>query len=99
VRAAYNGHEALTFGDYLDLESGNTLHAEPGGVYDVAPASGRPVPEIPEPWFTATVTDDDSEGADAPAEGDGAPDHGGEQEAGGEPAHDEGPETDASQQF
>ena len=26
--------------------------AEPGGVYDVAPASGRVIPEFPEPWFT-----------------------------------------------
>ena len=24
----------------------------PGGVYDVAPASGHVVPEFPEPWFT-----------------------------------------------
>ena len=51
--AAYNGSEALTFSDYVDLETGRTLHAEPGGVYEVAPASGRPVPDIPEPWFTA----------------------------------------------
>jgi hypothetical protein len=51
TRAAYTGHEALTFTDYLDLGTGRTLAAEPGGVYDVAPASGRVVPEIPEPWF------------------------------------------------
>jgi hypothetical protein len=53
TRAAYTGHEALTFSDYTDLETGKTLHAEPGGVYDVAPASGRVVPEVPEPWFVA----------------------------------------------
>jgi hypothetical protein len=51
VRAAYTGHEALTFGDYIDLETGKTLLAEPGGVYDIAPASGRNVDEIPAPWF------------------------------------------------
>src|SRR5579864_2932571 len=53
TRAAYTGHEALTFTDYLDLETGRTLHAEPGGVYDIAPASGRAAAEVPEPWFTA----------------------------------------------
>jgi hypothetical protein len=91
--AAYNGHEALTFTDYLDLGTGKTLRAEPGGTYDVAPASGRAVPDVPEPWFTPVTPG--SEGA--PAEGDGAPVPG-EQEA-GEPAHDEDPETDDPQQF
>ena len=51
ARAAYTGHEALTFPDYTDLETGQTLRAEPGGVYDIAPASGRGVPELPEAWF------------------------------------------------
>jgi hypothetical protein len=41
----------LTFGDYTDLETGRALRAEPGGVYDIVPASGRVVPEFPEPWF------------------------------------------------
>ena len=41
TRAVYNGHEALTFPDYLDpAETGKTLYAEPGGVCDIAPASG-----------------------------------------------------------
>jgi hypothetical protein len=53
VRVAYTGHEALTFSDYLDLETGKTLHAEPGRSYDITPASGRVVPEVPEPWFAA----------------------------------------------
>ena len=53
MRVAYVGHEALTFADYIDLEAGRTLHAEPGRVYDIAPASGRVVPEVPEPWFIA----------------------------------------------
>jgi hypothetical protein len=52
MRVAYAGHEALTFSDYMDLETGRTLYAEPGGSYDIAPASGRVVPEVPEPWFT-----------------------------------------------
>ncbi len=51
MRVAYAGHEALTFSDYIDLEAGKTLAAEPGRVYDIAPASGRVVPEVPEPWF------------------------------------------------
>ena len=51
MRVAYAGHEALTFSDYTDLGTGRTLHAEPGGVYDITPASGRVVPEVPEPWF------------------------------------------------
>ena len=50
--AAFNGQEALVFGDYLDLGTGKTLRAVPGGLYDVAPASGRVVPEFPEPWFS-----------------------------------------------
>ena len=53
MRVAYLGHEALTFTDYIDLEAGKTLHAVPGGVYDIAPASGRNVLEVPEPWFVA----------------------------------------------
>ena len=52
MRAAYTGHEVLTFPDYADGETGRTLTAEPGGVYDVTPASGRLVPDLPEGWFT-----------------------------------------------
>jgi len=55
VRVAYTGHEALTFNDYTDLATEKTLHAEPGGVYDIAPASGHGVPEVPEPWFVAVA--------------------------------------------
>ena len=51
MRAAYTGTEALTFSQYMDAETGRTLHAEPGGVYDVMPASGHVVPEIPAGWF------------------------------------------------
>ncbi len=53
MRAAYNGQETLTFTDYIDQETGRTLTAEPGMSYDIAPASGRPVADVPEPWFTA----------------------------------------------
>ena len=42
----YHGH-AGTLPDYLDLDAGTTLTAEPGRVYDVAPASGRLVPDVP----------------------------------------------------
>lgn len=51
TRAVYTGHEALTFSDYLDLETGKTLYAEPGQVYDIGPASGHVVPGFPVPWF------------------------------------------------
>lgn len=65
MHVTYNGVEVLTFTDYLDLETGRTLHAEPGGTYDIAPASGRVVPEVPEPWFTLT--------GPPPPPGDGEP--------------------------
>jgi hypothetical protein len=55
--AAYTGHETLTFPDYLNLATGKTLTAEPGESYDVSPASGRLVPDIPAALFT--VTDED----------------------------------------
>ena len=51
MRVVYAHHEPLTFTDYIDLEAGKTLHAVPGETYDIAPASGRVVPELPEPWF------------------------------------------------
>jgi hypothetical protein len=57
VRVAYGGQEALTFMDYTDLETGRTLHAEPGGVYDITPVSGRVVDEVPAPWFTPVDPD------------------------------------------
>ena len=52
VRAAYTGHVPLMFPDYIDLDTGRVLSAEPGGVYDITPASGRSVDEIPGQWFT-----------------------------------------------
>ena len=51
MHAVYTGQEALTFSQYIDAETGKTLRAEPGGVYEVIPASGHEVPEIPVPWF------------------------------------------------
>ena len=95
--AAYTGHEPLTFPDYTDLGAGRTLHAEPGGTYDVAPASGRAVPDIPAGWFTPVLAAGDADEG-APAEGDGAPEPGSNEEA-GEPAHDQDPETGDPQQF
>jgi hypothetical protein len=53
VRAAYAGTETLTFSQYIDLDTGKTLTAEPGGTYDIAPASGHAVDDVPGPWFTA----------------------------------------------
>ena len=66
MRAAYTGSEALTFNDYLDLETGKTLAAVPGGEYDIAPASGHNVPDVPAAWFT--LVDDEPE--PEPAESD-----------------------------
>lgn len=90
--AAYDGHEALTFPDYLDLGTGKTLHAEPGRTYDIAPASGRLVPDIPQGWFTPTFAAghavSEAGGEGAPAEGDGAL-PGSEEEVGEEPGEGE----------
>ena len=88
--AVYKGHEPRMFLDYLDLDTGHVLEAEPGGTYDMAPASGRLVPDVPEQWFTAVVP---AEGEGALAEGDSAPPEP------GEPATGEDPETDQPQQF
>lgn len=86
--AAYTGHEALTFQDYLDLGTGKTLAAEPGRTYDVAPASGRLVPDIPQGWFTPAEAKDE----DAPSEGGGASPGSGE-EAGGSQARTSTPRS------
>ena len=66
MRAVYTGHEALTFSDYLDLNTGKTLYAEPGRTYDIAPASGRVVPGFPVPWFD--FADDEAQVAEPSAE-------------------------------
>ncbi len=58
MRAAYTGTETLTFSQFIDLETGKTLHAEPGGVYEVIPASGHVVPEIPAGWFVPVDEND-----------------------------------------
>ena len=73
MRCAYVGHEALTFTDYIDLEAGKTLHAEPGRVYDIAPASGHVVPEVPEPWFVRAEGEPVPAAAVWPAEPDAVP--------------------------
>lgn len=36
----YTGETPGTYPDYLDKATGGTLHAEPGGVYDIEPAEG-----------------------------------------------------------
>ena len=94
MRVAYTGHEALTFPDYINLATGRTLRAEPGGRYDIAPASGRMVPEVPQPWFTAVQWEPAPfiPVALRPAEPDAAPEPeaepGGEPEPGGEGEQD-----------
>ena len=47
TRVRYTGVHAGTLMDYTDLETGRAVEAVPGGVYDVAPASGRAVPDMP----------------------------------------------------
>ena len=47
TRVRYTGPHPGTLGDYIDLGTGRALTVEPGKVYDVAPASGRAVPEVP----------------------------------------------------
>lgn len=41
MRLQYTGQVAVTYMDYLDLDTGKSLTVTPGGVYDVALASGR----------------------------------------------------------
>ena len=72
MRAVYTGHEALTFTDYTDLDTGKALRAEPGGTYDIAPASGRVIPEFPEPWFTPVFATGGVVTASAGLAGEGA---------------------------
>lgn len=80
--AVFTGHEALTFQDYADLATGGVLRAEPGRVYDVAPASGRNVPDVPAGWFTPVAAEPPpdaaseaaSEAADEPPEAEPEPD-------------------------
>lgn len=79
TRATYTGIETLTFMDYMDLESGRTLTAEPGGVYDLAPSGGRQVPDLP-PGFAAA---EKPRQAKAGTAGDDGP--GPEPEADGQP--------------
>ena len=85
MHAVYTGQEALTFSQYIDAETGKTLRAEPGGVYEVIPASGHVVPEIPVPWFEWVEDDGDwaemkaafesaREPADEPPDETGEPD-------------------------
>lgn len=52
MRAAFTGTHGLTFMDYIDGETGRTLTAEPGGVYEVVPVGAHPLPDIP-PGFVA----------------------------------------------
>ena len=49
MRVAYVGHEALTFTDYIDLETGQTLRAEPGGATTSPPCPGGSSPRSPGP--------------------------------------------------
>jgi hypothetical protein len=67
----YTHHEPLTFSDYTDLETGGTLHAEPGRVYDIAPASGHVVPGFPVPWFAFA---DEEAGAEPGSDDETEPD-------------------------
>jgi hypothetical protein len=44
----FTGTETLTYSQYLDVQAGHTLVAQPGGEYEIEPASGYPYP-LPEP--------------------------------------------------
>jgi len=100
VRAVYTGHETLTFTDYLDGETGRTLTAEPGGVYEVAPASGRMVPDIPTGWFVPADPEEwaAKEAAAAEAERLAAESAAAESAGGEDPAPDGGGEPGEQQQ-
>ena len=83
MRVAYTYHEKLTFPDYLDQETGKTLTAVPGQSYDVAPASGRMVPDIPTGWFVP-LEGQESTGEEVPPAEVPEPEHA-EEHDGGEP--------------
>ena len=73
MRAAYTGTETLTFSQYMDGETGRTLAAEPGGIYEVMPASGHIVPEIPTGWFVPVDEQDQPAPGLWPVTGEGEP--------------------------
>ena len=93
MRAAYTGHETLTFQDYIDAETGRTLTAKPGRSYDVAPASGRLVPDLPAGWFVPVEGQDRSEEEAVPGEA-GEPEPVVEHDSGeaGEPQQEDDPQ-------
>ena len=95
MRAAYTGHQTLTFPDYLDVETGRTLTAEPGRSYDVAPASGRQVPDLPAGWFVPVEGQERGEEVEVPgeaAEPEPVLEPIEEHEDGGEPQHEDDPQ-------
>jgi hypothetical protein len=67
--ARYTGHMPVTFPDYTDRGTGTTLAAEPGGVYDVIPASGRLVPDLPAGFTAPGETAPPAAGPEAAAGG------------------------------
>lgn len=76
--ARYTGHEVLTFPDYTDLGTGRTLTAEPREKpYDIAPASGRLVPDLPAGWFVPAEDrgEDEEPGEAAEPEPEPEPEH------------------------
>lgn len=48
VWAIFTGGVPLTYSQYLDVQAGHTLVAQPGGEYDIEAASGYPY-ALPEP--------------------------------------------------
>ncbi len=61
----YSGAENLTFPGYIDLVTGRTLAAEPGGTYDVMPVNAGD-PEMPADGRFALVFPGDEESATTP---------------------------------
>lgn len=55
MKYTFDGDVATTYAEYIDAERQSTLVAEPGGIYDIAPARGhaRELPVPPDDRWSA----------------------------------------------
>ena len=54
IKYRFGGDAVTTYAEYIDAEQARTLVAEPGGIYDIAPARGhaRDLPMPPDGRWT-----------------------------------------------
>lgn len=67
MKHVFDGEATTTYAEYIDAERQSTLVAEPGGVYEIAPARGH-VRELPMPpddrWSAAKAPAKTTKGQD-----------------------------------